>query len=203
MAKAILHLICLGVLCFALDTPAFGGAGRTAAQFLGLGYGGRAEAMGTAFTAIDSDVMALLVNPAGTGAVQEIQGAYFNRDVGVRFGEAGKGIYYDAFGCALPLRNWGGSNAVDLGVISGLLQRNGQGSIAVIEDWSTVRQIDLGTNWALTGCYANKVQPNLALGISGKIVRQVLADVSATAYAVDLGLQYHLLGVRKPQLDNK
>ncbi len=197
------HLCALvAVLCFATTLPTDAGAGRTAAQFLGLGGGAKASGMGEAYTAMNGNVTSAFWNPAGLANIQEIQGVSSYNNAGARFGEAGEGIYYRFLAGALPLGNGGNKNSLDLGTIGATLQLNGQGSIAVTEDSpSVVRQLDLGTNWALTGLYANRLSSRLLLGVSGKVIRQVLASVSATAYAVDLGTQYHLLNFSSSQTE--
>ncbi len=162
---------------------AHAGAGRTAAQFLGLGGGTRASALGEAFSTADGDVTAILWNPSGLASITGTEATLSYNNAGARFGEAGEGIYYGFFAGATPMGEYGALGAA--------LQLNGQGIIDVTEDSPTVvRQLNLGTNWALTLAYADQVAPNLLLGVGGKIIRQVLANVSATAYAVDLGFHY-------------
>ena len=161
------------------------GAGRTAAQFLSLGGGTRAAAMGEAYSTSSGDVMAILWNPGGLAGVKEIQTAISYNNAGARFGEAGEGIYYGIFAAAFP--------AGDLGVFGLGLQLNGQGVIDVtIDSPEVVRQESLGTNWALTLSYADEFLPNLRAGASGRIIRQKLGPESATAYAADIGLQYKI-----------
>jgi hypothetical protein len=173
------------VLGFVALPYAQAGAGRTAAQFLSLGGGTRAAAMGEAYSTSSGDVMAILWNPSGLAGVREIQTAISYNNAGARFGEAGEGIYYGIFAAAFP--------AGDLGVFGLGLQLNGQGVIDVTFDSpEVVRQESLGTNWALTLSYADEFLPNLYAGASGRIIRQKLGPESATAYAADIGLQYRL-----------
>lgn len=164
---------------------AYAGAGRTAAQFLGLGGGTRASALAEAFVTGTEDVTTILWNPSGLSSISQTELTLSYNDAGERFGEAGEGIYYGFFAAAAPMG--------EFGALGASLQLNGQGLIDVTEDSPTViRQVNLGTNWAFTLAYADQLTDNLSLGIGGKVIRQVLAEVSATAYAVDLGFNYDI-----------
>jgi len=62
----------LGILLFTLvGTVYAGGPGTTAANFLKIGVGARATAMGGAFTALADDSTSLYWNPAGLARVEE------------------------------------------------------------------------------------------------------------------------------------
>lgn len=183
--RSVLAVVSIAALVLVLSASAEAGAGRTGAQFLTLGGGTRAAAMGEAYSTASGDVMALLWNPSGLAEVEEIQTALSYYNAGARFGEAGEGIYYGIFAAAFP--------AGDLGTFGIGLQLNGQGEIDVtIDSPEVIKRESLGTNWALTLSYADEFLPNLYLGVSGKVIRQKLWKESATAYAADIGLQYRL-----------
>lgn len=170
------------------------GPGRTGAQILNLGGGARARALGDAFSAISGDVTASLWNPSGIAQMPEsklrsgqsaAQASMFYTDYSAPFGEAGEGLYYTFLSGAMPLG--------DMGTIGATLQLQGQGTIAVTTDSpDVVREESLGTNWALTFSYADRITEHLAAGISGKMIRMVLGRESGSSYAVDLGMQYLL-----------
>ena len=55
-----------------------------------------------------------------------------------------------------------------------------------------LREESLGTNFALTFSYADRITESLSAGINGKMIRMVLGRESGSSYAVDLGMQYLL-----------
>ena len=183
-------------LCLAIFFPGVGhaGPGRTGAQILNLGGGARARALGDAFSAMSGDVTTTLWNPSGLADMPEsklrsgkkaAQASMFYTDYSAPFGEAGEGLYYTFISGAMPLG--------DVGTIGATLQMQGQGTIAVTTDSPDIlREESLGTNFALTLSYADRITESLAAGINGKMIRMVLGRESGSSYAVDLGMQYLL-----------
>ena len=186
--------ILLLLLVLSLPVPVLAGPGRTGAQILNLGGGARARALGDAFYAMSGDVTTSLWNPSGLADMPEsrlrsgqkgVQASMFYTDYSAPFGEAGEGLYYTFLSGAMPLG--------DFGTIGATLQMQGQGTIAVTTDSPDVlREESLGTNFALTLSYADRITESLAAGINGKIIRMVLGRENGSSYAVDLGAQYLL-----------
>ena len=184
------------LLCLAIFLPvvALAGPGRTGAQILNLGGGARARALGDAFSAMSGDVTTSLWNPSGLADMPEskfrsgrkaTQASMFYTDYSAPFGEAGEGLYYTFISGAMPLG--------DVGTIGATLQLQGQGTIAVTTDSPDIlREESLGTNFALTLSYADRITDALSAGINGKMIRMVLGRESGSSYAVDLGMQYLL-----------
>ena len=183
-------------LCLAIFFPVvvLAGPGRTGAQILNLGGGARARALGDAFSAMSGDVTTSLWNPSGLADMPEskfrsgrkaAQASMFYTDYSAPFGEAGEGLYYTFISGAMPLG--------DVGTIGATLQLQGQGTIAVTTDSPDIlREESLGTNFALTLSYADRITESLSAGINGKMIRMVLGRESGSSYAVDLGMQYLL-----------
>jgi long-subunit fatty acid transport protein len=78
MKKLFLFILILSLYCFDAKAqlfPVLGGqrAGISTAQFLKIGVGGRASAMGDAFVAVSNDVSALYWNPAGLSQFNDNQ----------------------------------------------------------------------------------------------------------------------------------
>ena len=186
-------ILLLSVVIF-LPGTALAGPGRTGAQILNLGGGARARALGDAFSAMSGDVTTSLWNPSGLADMPEsklrsgkeaVQASMFYTDYSAPFGEAGEGLYYTFLSGAMPIG--------DMGTIGATLQMQGQGTIAVTTDSPDVlREESLGTNFALTFSYADRITESLAAGINGKMIRMVLGRESGSSYAVDLGMQYLL-----------
>ena len=188
--------IFIPLLCLIIFSPivALAGPGRTGAQILNLGGGARARALGDAFSAMSGDVTTSLWNPSGLADMPEskfrsgrkaAQASMFYTDYSAPFGEAGEGLYYTFISGAMPLG--------DVGTIGATLQLQGQGTIAVTTDSPDIlREESLGTNFALTFSYADRITESLSAGINGKMIRMVLGRESGSSYAVDLGMQYLL-----------
>ena len=188
-----IFILLLAITIF-FPISALAGPGRTGAQILNLGGGARARALGDAFSAMSGDVTTSLWNPSGLADMPESklrsgkeagQASMFYTDYSAPFGEAGEGLYYTFISGAMPLG--------DIGTVGATLQMQGQGTIAVTTDSPDVlREESLGTNFALTFSYADRVTESLSAGINGKMIRMVLGRESGTSYAVDLGAQYLL-----------
>ncbi len=186
--------ILLLLLVISFPVPVLAGPGRTGAQILNLGGGARARALGDAFYAMSGDVTTSLWNPSGLADMPEsrlrsgqkaAQASMFYSDYSAPFGEAGEGLYYTFLSGAMPLG--------DFGTVGATLQMQGQGTIAVTTDSPDVlREESLGTNFALTFSYADRITESLSAGINGKIIRMVLGRENGSSYAVDLGAQYLL-----------
>ena len=171
---------------------ALAGPGRTGAQILNLGGGARARALGDAFSAMSGDVTTSLWNPSGLADMPDskfrsgrkaAQASMFYTDYSAPFGEAGEGLYYTFISGAMPLG--------DVGTIGATLQMQGQGTIAVTTDSPDIlREESLGTNFALTFSYADRITESLSAGINGKMIRMVLGRENGSSYAVDMGMQY-------------
>ena len=189
--KTLILLLSLTVL---FPMTGFAGPGRTGAQILNLGGGARARALGDAFSAMSGDVTTSLWNPSGLADMPEsklrsgqkaAQASMFYTDYSGPFGEAGEGLYYTFLSGAMPLG--------DFGTVGATLQMQGQGTIPVTTDSPEVlREESLGTNFALTFSYADRITESLSAGINGKLIRMVLGRENGSSYAVDLGMQYHL-----------
>ena len=189
--KTFILLLSLTIL---LPVPVLAGPGRTGAQILNLGGGARARALGDAFSAMSGDVTTSLWNPSGLADMPEsklragkkaAQASMFYSDYSGPFGEAGEGLYYTFLSGAMPLG--------EFGTVGATLQMQGQGTIPVTTDSPEVlREESLGTNFALTFSYADRITESLSAGINGKIIRMVLGRENGSSYAVDLGMQYLL-----------
>ena len=191
MRKIFILLLCLVIF---FPVVALAGPGRTGAQILNLGGGARARALGDAFSAMSGDVTTSLWNPSGLADMPDskfrsgrkaAQASMFYTDYSAPFGEAGEGLYYTFLSGAMPLG--------EVGTIGATLQMQGQGTIAVTTDSPDIlREESLGTNFALTFSYADRITDSLSAGINGKMIRMVLGRENGSSYAVDLGMQYLL-----------
>lgn len=150
-------------------------AGTSAFSFLKINVGGRAVAMGGAFTGLSDDEAALYYNPAGLASLEQSRfiAEYNNYFTDLQSGFAGyirplsEG---KVFGIQISYLNYGEFTQTDrAGNIEGTF---GGGDLMV------------ATSFAIRRGY------NLAAGATAKFIYEKIQEFSATGFAVDLGLHY-------------
>jgi hypothetical protein len=151
--------------------------GTTAAQFLGIGVGARATGMGGAFGAVAADASALYWNPGGIArnARSEANISHTGWLVGADFNWAGVVIALDrnnAIGVHLTQLNYGED------YVTTIEQPMGTG-----DKWSAM-DIAAGIS------YARNLTDRFSIGGSVKYINQRIWSVSASAFAVDVGLLF-------------
>ncbi|MBD3258820.1 PorV/PorQ family protein [candidate division GN15 bacterium] len=151
--------------------------GRSSADFLHIGQGARAAAMGGAYTAVSEGAIASYWNAAGLTGLEgpEVSLGHFAwyQDISVE---------QAAF--ALPLKSRGLVAAasityVNYGTVEGYDATGAYTGDLTVYDW--VGGLSLGY----------MVNDQLSVGVTGKFVNQKLDDFSASTFAADLGLKYY------------
>ncbi|MBC7188430.1 MAG: PorV/PorQ family protein [Calditrichaeota bacterium] len=176
MRKVCLLLILGGIASFGAAQE-ISRVGTSAAQFLKLGAGARAAALGDAFVAFSGDVSSLYWNPAGAAAVQ-------HRTLQVSYNDLYLDLHYGFVGYIEPLGPYGalGVHACYLHAgdieITTLQQPNGTG------EFYGVHSLALGLS------YARALTDRLAVGITGKFVQEGIYNETAHALAFDGGMQF-------------
>ncbi len=163
----IISIIILTSVCYA------NGAGTTGANFLKIGVGAKASAMGDAFAVIVDDSTSLYWNPAGLARIEERQ---FSATYNMWFA----GINQGYLGMGFPLPGGGvvagGVNYVDMGDFDGRDESgNPTGTFT-----ASALNFQLG--------YANRIGERLRWGISAGLVQDTIAEDIKSAYAANLGL---------------
>ena len=147
-------------------------AANTGAAFLKIGAGARPSALGGNYVGLANDVNAVNWNPGGLGFLQE-------RELTAMYASWIADMNYEFAGYAQPL-----SNGLSIGGSLVLLQSGD------MEKRSETKE-NLGTFSATDTCVtlaiAKKLQENISLGGSVKVINQKIDDESATGVAVDLG----------------
>lgn len=151
--------------------------GTTAAQFLKIGMGARAVALGGAFVAESNDLSALYWNPAGLAHLRggAVQMAHTEHIADVNYSTA-------AFGTRLG----------SLGTLSASLIYLDSGDMEVRteeEPTGTGERFDV-QNLALQLSYARALTDRFAIGTTVKFVREQIWHSSANAFAFDLGVLF-------------
>lgn len=188
---AWLALLCAG------GARAADGPGTTAVPVLQIPMGSRALGMGTAFTAVASDVSAIHYNPAGLSRLNahEVSATFVS-------GQAGDTLQHYAYGGPLRFSGISGGGYASAGASllysnSGSIEvnrTNPNGSLAGSET------LNAGSDIVLTLSYAERVGTtpldlkdksygiNHFLGLTGKYIRSTLVErYSAQAITADAG----------------
>jgi len=150
-------------------------AGTTGAQFLKIGCGARAIAMGEAFSAVSDDANAIYWNPAGLSQID-------CSEVSAMHAIWLESINYDYLAYAQPLRN------ATIGASLNYLSMSSIDKMTELgEKDGTFSPYDSAFNLA----YAKKIGP-ITGGINVKYIKQQIDDETASGFAVDLGTLHRL-----------
>lgn len=165
------------LLSFAVSVNAQEGVsktGTTAAKFLSIGIGAKANGMGGAFSSIADDATALYWNPAGIATINEYQ-TYFSHTA--MFAD----INLNYFGLVIPagaLGNIGFSvTALDYGEMEVTTEFNPDGTGETFSAGSYAFGLSLARN----------ITEDFILGITAKYIREDIFNSSASGFAFDIG----------------
>jgi len=188
MRRAItILLVAAWIICLsgAWAEPKFSKVGFSTMQFLKIGAGARATAMGEAFTAVADDATALYWNPAGIARMRSINASFAHTDWFVD-------INNEYIACVFPgglLGNFGFSASF---LSMGDMQRT------AIDDITTLAREDEGeglstfssSDFALGLTYARSLTNKFSLGVTAKYVREKISEMSASGLGFDIGSLY-------------
>ena len=177
MKKIIIFIMMVtagGCLCYGAFSK--DDAGTSGAQFLKLGAGGRASALGNSYAAVADDSTAVYWNPAGINNVKNVS-------VCVSHNIMFESIFYD----------WvSGVKKFGFGTVGIGVQYLSYGSIVERDDTG----LELGSfkpnDIAISLSYGRKIS-DLLVGINAKYISSKIKD-SATAFATDIGGMYKFDG---------
>lgn len=155
-----------------------GSAGTSAATFLQLGFGARPIGFSEAFVPVANDVSALYYNPAGlaypavidakTSGRYEMLGSQALLTEGVSMTQIG--FVGRPFGVSLT--------HLSLGAIE---QRTAE---------TAAPEATVGASGTALGVSCARKLGGVGVGVTGKYIRETIANYSASAYALDLGALY-------------
>lgn len=178
MKRIVLGLI-VGLI--AVGTTAVGQnvskRGTTAATFLSIAQGARGMAMGGAFVAVVNDPSALYWNPAG---LADVEGIGFLVDNTSWIAD----IQYNYIGATV--------SAGPIGVLGLSVTMSNIGDMAVttVERQDGTGEVFGVSDLAVGLSYGIKLTDAFAIGFTPKFVHQKIWKMSATAFAIDLGVKY-------------
>ncbi len=176
-AILLLSVLLLPVQCFASGKNFLG---TSAAQFLKIGVGARAIAMGEAFSAVTDAADSIYWNPAGLDRVQK-------RSLSVSHSAYLNELFYDYAAFAGRVPNYG-----TFGVS---VQYLGGSSIDEVDEFDkntgTFNPYDMAVTVAWAPRFKDS-QEYFAFGVAGKFIQTKITE-TAIAGAVDLGVQWNPL----------
>ena len=155
-------------------------AGTSAAPFLEIGVGARAQAMGNAGGTLAGDATSMFWNPAAAVALDGT--AFVTLDhtawlANTTLDHVAVILMFPGIGAlGLSVMNFG---LVDQAPVRTILQPDGTGEFYDASDL------------ALTATYAARLTPRFMVGVSGKFVQETLWHEKAGAVSFDLGMLYH------------
>ncbi len=152
--------------------PLHASSGTEGASFLDIPVGAGPAALGSAYSALADDAYAPVYNPAGLGFLTSKQLAAQH----LAYLES---IHYEFGSFVMPVKEGHG--------LGGSIQYLGTGDIAGTDPTGASIGSFASHYAAYSLAYGQKIFPTVSLGVSGKIVEAKLADVSASAFAADLG----------------
>lgn len=152
-------------------------AGSPSAQFLTIGVGGRAVALGEAYSAMADDASALYWNPAALTRVEKrsatlMHASYF-ADSSLEYGSYGQKLGdWGAFGVSFQY--------LSAGKISGTDETS-------LESGETFSPSDMAVSAGYAYRFRDGALSGLAVGGAGKFIRSTIVD-SASTFAGDVGV---------------
>lgn len=151
--------------------------GTTAATFLSIAQGARGMAMGGAFVAVVNDPSAMYWNPAGLADVDGIGLMIDNTSwiADIQYNYIGATVSAGPIG-VIGL-NVTMSNIADMAVTT-VSRQEGTGEVFGVSD------LAVGLSYGI------KLTDAFAIGFTPKFVHQKIWKMSATAFAIDLGVKY-------------
>ncbi len=193
-ALKIIAVLGMAVLVATVQPSEAGGvrkSGLTGAAFLKIGVGARAVALGSAYTTVTGDINQMFWNPAGAALKGGKSQVLLSRNSWIA------DLSHDALAYS---RDMGDMGTIGIGIVT-------LGLSGIDADRDAVPQfvLDAGTfipnDTETSGSYdyrdlavgitwSRHITNKLDLGITGKLIRQSIDGVSATAYAADFGAIY-------------
>jgi hypothetical protein len=151
--------------------------GTTAAPFLSISQGARATAMGSAFVGLADDASSIFWNPSGIAKMNSA-GAMFD------YTDWFADIKFNYVAVAYPVPGFG---SLGLSFTSSSI---GEMRVTTIDEPSGTGETFKAADVAISLTYAINLTENFSIGFNPKFIQQTIWKMSASAFAVDLGVQY-------------
>ncbi|MFH1196245.1 MAG: PorV/PorQ family protein [bacterium] len=167
-------LLLLAVTALPFHAQAVSKTGTTAAKFLSIGVGPRANAMGAAYSAVASDASAMYWNPAGIAQVTQNEALF-------TYTKMFADINLNYFGLVLNL-----GSAGNLGVNVTSLNYGEMDVTTEFYPEGTGETFTAGS-YAIGLSYARFITEEFVVGVTAKYIRENIYNSSAGGFAFDIG----------------
>lgn len=157
--------------------------GARGANFLEIGVGARAQALGGAYAGLASGATSMYWNPAGLGSTEGLVAAYSYSPL---YGDLD--ITHNFAGVAIPVFG-GGLGVSYLQFSSGDIERTSENFPGA--DDPTFGPVFNYTGSAIGLSYGRRLTDRLQVGGSAKFIQEGLTDAKATWWALDFGTMFN------------
>ncbi len=172
--QTIIVVLIAGMTALPLHAEESNKSGSAAAQFLKIGVGGRAMALGGAVVASTDDPYSLYWNPAGLVKVTQPSLVAVYTDWFVD-------INHQFLGFVLPI-----DERSSFGLQATFLSMNEMEITTVAEPHGTGEYFE-ASDLAIGASYAVRLTDFFSLGLTGKYIEQSVYNESASTFAIDIG----------------
>ncbi len=179
--KMIKILIVLLLLLFSSTIVGQGGVtktGTTAAKFLSIGVGPRANAMGGAYSAVANDASSMYWNPSGIAFVEKFQGIF-------TYTQMFADVNLNYFGIVIPTGEMG-----NIGISVTALNIGEMDVTTELRPEGTGETFSSGS-YAFGLSYAKFITDNFIFGATFKYIKEDIFNSSAEGIAFDIGTIFH------------
>lgn len=175
MRKVVLFAL-LTIFVATPTTQATTKVGTSAAQFLKIGVGCRATAMGGAYVAMADDAAALHWNPAGLAGLDGNEVLLMHADwlasTDFNFGGVVVHLGNNTLGASLTTLNYG------------------EWEVTTVDQPEGTGEIMGANDFALAASFARSLTDRFSFGFNVKLIKQSIWHMSATSFAFDVGTLY-------------
>jgi hypothetical protein len=183
LATRVASLILSAVLLMPAAMPAAASSGTEGAAFLDIPVGAGPAALGSAYTALATDAYAPTWNPAGLGFLEST--SFSGQHLSYL-----ESIHYEYLSAVHPLPQ--SRNSDNHSAIGFSAQYLASGDIAGTNELGDSIG-DFSSHYGSYNlAYGRTFGERLSLGLTGKWINAKIDDVSANAYAMDLGSMYRM-----------
>lgn len=175
-----LSIIIMTVVILASMThTGYAGIGSSGAQFLQIGGGVRALSMGSAFVGVANGLDAIYWNPAGLATLNT------TRNFAINHTNYFADMSFDNVAFTMPA--FGGVVGV-----SGLALLSGDIEVTTVEEPDGTGEDYSANDYAFGLSYATNLTQKFSVGVSGRMISQSIAELSATSWSLDVGAIYRI-----------
>lgn len=156
-------------------------SGTTSAEFLKIGIGARAIAMGEAFVGVANDVNTIYWNPAGLGLLKKQEATFM-------YNEGFMGIKSGFIGYAYPAESGSASvpSGKEIGTFGGSITYLNTGTIVGRNNIGQKTADFTGIDMAVCLGYSREIIERMWIGVGIKYISEIIESIQGTGFAIDI-----------------